>query len=130
MKIFKNKFDKWETTGHFTTPSGSQVKNYIEIGFKKGFEPVGKEIEGELIFREEDGTERPCFFSGYQKKDGTTVTKLIVMHPSLFGDGKKEEKQVQTSLTGTRETVDGHIDSELIANDDELIIEDKDLPFY
>ena len=120
MKIFKNKYDKWETTAHFTTQSGSQIKNYIEVGFKKGFEPTGNEIEGELIYRTEDGTERPCFFSGYQKKDGTVVPKLIVMHPSLFGNGKREEKQVQTSLTGTRETVDGHIDGELIIDESEL----------
>ena len=109
MKIFKNKYDKWETTAHFTTQSGSQIKNYIEVGFKKGFEPTGNEIEGELIYRTEDGT---------------VVPKLIVMHPSLFGDGKKAEpKNVQTSLTGNRDTVDGHIDNN-------ITIDTQELPFY
>ena len=124
MKIFKDKYGNWETTAHFTTPSGAQVKNYIEIAFKKGSEPVGEETEGELIFRHPDGTERPCFFSGYQKKNGEIVPKLVILMPNKFAEPKVDTpKSVQTSLTGTRETVDGHID-------DELIIDEKDLPFF
>ena len=123
MKIFKSKYG-YSTSAHFTTPSGAQVKNYLEVGFKKGSEPVGDELEGELIIRQADGTERPCFMSGYQKKTGENVMKLVVLMPSKFGEPKKEEpKNVQTSLTGTRDTVDGHID-------DALIIDEGSLPFY
>ena len=124
MKIFKDKYGNWETTAHFTTPSGKQIKNYQEIGFKKGSEPVGEEYEAELVLRGKDGTERPCFFSGYLKKNEIIVTKLVVLMPNKFGEPKEEKpKEVQMSLTGTRDTVDGHID-------DELIIDTEALPFY
>lgn len=124
MKLFKDKYGNWETTAHFTTPTGAQVKNYLEVAFKKGSEPVGNDYDGELILRSPDGTERPCFFSGYKKKTGETVMKMVVLMPTKFGEPKVDTpKSVQTSLTGTRDTVDGHIDNNLTINPDEL-------PFY
>ena len=124
MKIFKDKFGNWETTAHFHTQTGAPVKNYLEVGFKKGSEPAGDSYEGELILRSPDGTERPCFFSGYKKKNDEIVTKMVVLMPSKFGEPKVDTpKNVQTSLTGTKETVDGHIDQE-------LVIDESELPFY
>ena len=128
MKFFKDNYGNWKTTAHFHTKSGQQVKNYMEIGFQNGSEPGGENYEAELILRSPDGTERPCFFSGYKKKNDEIVMKMVVLVPGIYGDQRREEpkeepKNVQTSLTGTRETVDGHIDQE-------LIIDEKDLPFY
>ena len=122
MKVFKGKYG-WSTPAHFNTQMGNAVKNYIEVAFKKGTEPE-TELEGELIIRQPDGTERPCFLSGYKKGTGEIVPKLVILAPTKFGDPRKEEpKAVQTSLTGTRDTVDGHIDNNLTIDTDAL-------PFY
>ena len=65
MKIYKSQYG-WSTTAHSKKMDGSTIKYYMDINFKKGEEPLVEEIEGKLIFRQDDGTERECFLSSYE----------------------------------------------------------------
>ena len=116
MKIFKSKYG-WSTTAHSNTQSGEKIRNFVDCQFKKGEEPIGEEIEGELIFRGADGVERDCFFSSYLKQ-GEPVAKLVLIH-------KKPEKKVQTTLSGDMRTADGHLDPNY-----SVTITEEELPFY
>ena len=116
MKLYKGKYG-WSVYAFGKELNGEEVKNYLEIQFKKGSEPVGDSLEGKLIFRSEDGTEREGFFSSYRKKDGAVVPKLVLMLPN--------EKTIhyQQTLTGDGRDMMGHIDHSVVVNPDEL-------PFY
>ena len=81
MKIYKNQYDKWQTTAHNTELNGEKVEYWMDIQFARGSEPIG-ELEGKLIFRSDDGTEREGFFSSYRKKDGTVRPKLVLKVPT------------------------------------------------
>ena len=117
MKIYKSKYG-WSTTAHSTTVNGDKVECYFDCQFKKGFEPEN-EIEGELYFKAKDGTLRSCFLSSYAKHDGTVKPKLVLKEPEV-GTQMFERKEVQVPLTGTNQTVDGHLDPEVKIDPDEL----------
>jgi len=78
MKIYKSKFG-WSTTAHSKTMTGEEIKNYVDVGFKKGYEPNVEELEGNLIFKDKDGNERVCFLTSYMKHDGSKCLKLMIM---------------------------------------------------
>ena len=117
MKIYKSKFG-WSTTAHSKTMDGDKVECYLDVQFKKGFEP-DTDIEGELYFKEKDGTLRPCFLSSYAKQDGSVKPKLVLREPEV-GTQKYERKEMQMPLTGTNQTVDGHLDPAIKIEPDEL----------
>ena len=110
MKIYKSQYG-WSTTAHHKTMEGETKRCFMDVSFKRGEEPLGEEIEGKLIFRQVDGTERECFFSSYEKQ-GTSIPKLVVL-----GMGR----QVQTTLGGTNRDLTGHTD---------VAINPEELPFY
>lgn len=114
MKIYKSKFG-WSTTAHSKTMEGEKIECYLDTQFQKGYEPMGEDIEGKLIFRDNNGVERDCFFTSYRKKDGT-------VHPKLFVMGTKLKDQ-QMPLGGGDRDLTGHFDNNVTINTD-------DLPFY
>lgn len=91
MKIYKGQYG-FSTSANSKTTDGKAIKHYISVQFKKGTEPSG-ELEGNLIFKDSNGVERPCFLSSYEKKDGSVATKIIIM-------GGEQEKSVQTNMWG------------------------------
>lgn len=116
MKLFKGKYG-WSVSAYGKELNGEEVKNFLDVGFKYGSEPVGDKLEGKLIFRSEDGTERDGFFSSYRKKDGTVVPKLVLMLPN------EKTVQYQQTLTGDGRDMSGHIDNN-------VSIDPSELPFY
>lgn len=111
MKIYKSKYG-WSTSAHSTTKTGEKVQCYQDVQFKMGEEPKADEIEGKLIFKGADGTERECFFSSYQSKDGIK-TKLVLVLP----------KQEQVRLNdGQKDIYGGPVQN--------VVIEESELPFY
>ena len=79
MKIFKGQFG-WSTSAFSKNPEDkTENKLYVNVQFKKGTEPILDTLEGDLIFREKSGNERPCFLSSYKKKDNSVAPKLIIM---------------------------------------------------
>lgn len=124
MKIYKSKFG-WSTTAHSKSMMGEQIKCYMDVTFKKGEEPLVEEIEGKLIFKGDDGTERDCFLSSYEKKTetGKTVVPKLVMMGKRTIAKKKEDPQVVLNdgktdmFGGSTKTFDSGIDPD-------------ELPFY
>ena len=114
MKLYKNEYG-WSTSAKGKELNGTEIKNYVGVSFKQGSEPVGDALEGKLIFRSEDGTEREGFFSSYRKKDGTVRPKLVLMLPN------ENTIQYQQTLTGDGRDMSGHID---------VSINPEELPFY
>lgn len=95
MKIYKGKYG-WSTTAHSKSMMGEQIKCYVDVTFKKGEEPLMDEIEGKLIFKGDDGTERDCFLSSYEKRNGeekVVVPKLVMMGKRVAVK-RKEDTQV------------------------------------
>lgn len=116
MKLYRNEYG-WSTSAKGKELNGTEIKNYMGISFKQGSEPIGDSLEGKLIFRSEDGTEREGFFSSYRKKDGTVLPKLVLMLPN------ENTIQYQQTLTVDGRDMMGHIDHSAVVNPDEL-------PFY
>lgn len=123
MKIFKGKYG-WSTSAHSKNVMGEQVKCYMDVTFKKGEEPLIEEVEGKLYFRQDDGSERECFISSYEKRseNGKVVMPKLVMLSATNAPKKKMDTRdgVQTALN------DGHRDmfgKNVDINPDEL-------PFY
>lgn len=120
MKVFKNKYG-WSTSAHSKNMMGEQVKCYVDVTFKKGEEPLMEEIEGKLVFKGDDGTERDCFLSSYEKKSNTgkiVVPKLVMMGKRTVARKKEDPQTVlndgKTDMFG-RESVE---------------IDPEELPFY
>lgn len=117
MKIYLTKYG-WQTTAHSENKDGSKNRCYFDCTFKRSTEPHD-EIEGELIFHDKSGIDRPCFISSYKKQDGTIVPKLVLLDPK---DKPKEVSNpgiVQQTLSGDGRDAMGHMD-----------INPDDLPFY
>lgn len=114
MKIYKSKYG-WSTTAHSKTMEGEKIECYLDAQFQKGFEPMGEELEGKLVFKGDDGVERDCFFTSYRKKDGSVHPKLFVMGTKL--------KDTQMPLGGGNRDITGHIDNN-------VTIDESELPFY
>ena len=117
MKIYRNQYDGWSTTAHSKTKDGEPIKCYMDVSFKKGEEPL-VELNGDLVLKCEDGTERHCFLSSYMKQ-GVAIPKLVVMKQKV-----NPEVNYQTRLNDGHHDVLGH------RVDNEVKIEEKDLPFY
>ena len=123
MKIFKGKYG-WSTSAHSKNVMGEQVKCYMDVTFKKGEEPLVEEVEGKLYFRQDDGSERECFISSYEKRseNGKVVMPKLVMLTKTNVPKKKMDTRdgVQTALNdGYRDMFGKNVD----INPDEL-------PFY
>ncbi len=123
MKIFKGKYG-WSTSAHSKNKEGEQMRCFLDCQFKRDEEPIGEDIEGELIFREADGTERSCFFSSYLKQ-GVMIPKLVLMGHTSKPVKEKSDTQnsVQTVLTDGKKNILGR-------NEPELVIDPAELPFY
>ena len=80
MKIFRGKYN-WQTTAHGREINGEEIKCWFDISFVRESEPVGESLDGKLIFRSDDGTEREAFFSSYRKNDGTIIPKMVLKKP-------------------------------------------------
>ena len=117
MKIFKNKYS-WSTSAHSKNLDGTENKAYIDVQFPKGKEPMGEAVEGKLIFKTPE-KESECFLSSYKRKDGTLQIKLVIM------PDKVKTTIEQMPLTGGDRDVTGHI-----ADDNKVVIETDELPFY
>ena len=124
MKLFKGKYG-WSTSAHSKDKDGNEIKCYLDTNFKKGTEPVIDSIEGELIFREDNGKEWTAFFSSYMKQN-TALPKLVLM-PA--GSKPREiHKNVQAPLTGSDGRDMFHVKRE--PKPDEVVIDPEELPFY
>lgn len=125
MKIFKSKYG-WSTSAHSKNVMGEQVKCYIDVNFRKDEEPMVDAIEGKLIFRQDDGSERECFMSSYEKKIGNEKVTLpkIVMLSKIDKPRKKmdEPSSVQMILSDGKKDILGHTEN--------VTIETEELPFY
>ena len=120
MKIFRGKFG-WSIAAHSKTMEGEEIKYYLPVQFKKGYEPSADEIEGELVFRYKSGETREVFFSSYKKQDGTVAPKMVIKGSDkpAASDVVRHSfytKDVQTTLGTQGRDVTGHI-------------VDEDLPF-
>lgn len=115
MKIFKGNYG-WSTSAHSKNPDGTDNKVYVDVQWPKDEEPLGDVVEGKLILRQEDGTERECFLSSYRKKDGTTPIKLVVLRNKVTIE--------QTTLSGDGKDLLGHYDN------NKVVIDTDELPFY
>lgn len=102
MKIYKGQYG-YSTSAHSKNKDGSTIKYYINVNFKKGTEP-GDVLEGNLIFKDKLGNERPCFLTSYLSSKNEVMPKLVIMG----GDGE------QTKMFGSSPKLNG---------------EDIDLPF-
>ena len=111
MKIYKSKYG-WSTTAHGRAIDGAKIENFLDCGFKKGAEPKGEEMEGELIFREKSGAERNCFITTYVKRDGAKACKLVLMDTDII-PYEEHLKEVDTHKSDTT-----------------VSLEPDDLPFY
>lgn len=115
MKIYKGQYG-WSTSAHSKTKDGKSIKCYVDVQFAHQSEPLLEEVEGKLIFRQEDGTERECFLSSYEKK-GIPIPKIVMMPKGYRG------KEVQTVLTDGKRDLLGHTTVDTMIDPDEL-------PFY
>ena len=124
MKVFKGKYG-WSTSAHSKDKDGNEIKCYLDVGFKKGYEPISEPLEGEIIFREPNGKEWPAFFSSYVKQ-GQSVPKLMLM-PA--GSKPREiPKNVQNPLIGNDNKDIFHRQPEQQPQD--VVISEEELPFY
>lgn len=122
MKIYKSQYG-WSTSAHSKNVMGEQVKCYVDVNFKKGEEPLVNDIEGKLIFRQDDGSERECFLSSYEKKTDSgkiTIPKLIMMGKVIKKNDTPEGVQMKLN--------DGKKD--LFGKSPEVDINPEELPFY
>lgn len=113
MKIFKGQYGFSTSAFSKNAEDGTENKLYINVQFKKGTEPIGKEtIEGKLFFRNNEGEERECFLSSYKKKDGTVSPKLIIMEPGYKHIGNFKTSNKEQTIK------------------EPILIDDDELPFY
>lgn len=124
MKIFKGKYG-WSTSAHSKDKDGNEIKCYLDTQFKKGTEPIIEAIEGDLIFREKDGTEWTAFFSSYMKQN-VALPKIVLM-PA--GSKPREiPKNVQSPLMGSDDRDIFHRKPQDQPQD--VVIDTDELPFY
>lgn len=125
MKIYKSQYG-WSTSAHSKNVMGEQIKCYVDVNFKKGEEPLMESIEGKLIFREDDGSERECFLSSYEKRmdSGKIMIPKIIMMGKSYTHSKKKDTQdsVQTELNDGKKSMFG--------KSVEVDINPEELPFY
>ena len=133
MRVYKTQYG-WSTSAHSKTKEGATKRCYVECNFKQGTEPLIDAVEGKLIFRQDDGSERECFLSSYEKQ-GVMIPKLVLMD-KLGPVLKKVDtpvqkadtpKSVQQTLTGDGRDMLGFQDE---SYDPNLKINTDDLPFY
>lgn len=124
MKVFKGKYG-WSTSAHSKDKDGNEIKCYLDVGFKKGYEPISEPLEGELIFRDSNGKEWPAFFSSYVKQN-QSVPKLMLM-PA--GSRPREiHKGEQQPLTGADNKDIFH--RQVQQQPQDVVIDPDSLPFY
>lgn len=122
MKIFKGKYG-WSTSAHSKNVMGEQIKCYMDVSFKKGEEPLMDSEEGKLVFKGDDGTERECFLSSYEKRVGEgkiVIPKLVMMNKTTPKKKPEPSSDVQTVLNDGKKDMFGK----------ENIIDPEELPFY
>ena len=113
MKLFKGKYG-FSVSAHSKNQDGSENKCYIDVQFKKGYEPLDS-LEGELIFVEKTGARHNCFLSSYNSKEGVKPKLVVMPETEIY-----VEKNVQTSLTGNDRDVTGHLDKDIPIDTEEL----------
>lgn len=80
---------------------GEKTEGYIQVSFKRGSEPLAKELndynsyEGHLYF-EHKGKRREVFPGVYRKRDGSTGYKLIFMDEDITEEDIGETNRKQT----------------------------------
>lgn len=122
MKIYKGQYN-YQTLAKSKNQDGSEIKLYIDVQFPKGEEPDELELDGDLIFRYK-GEDKKCFLSCYQKKDGSTVAKLVfnksvVTERNMMSEsGQRYEPRLND---GNSDMFGGNIDDGL---------DPDDYPFY
>ena len=78
LRVYKNQY------GFSTLAKNGEDKMYIQVQFKKGFEP---EVEkADIVIK--DG-----FFSMYKNKQGLAFPKLVIM--SYEVEGQKTDEQIE-----------------------------------
>ena len=124
MKIYKAKYG-WSTSAHSKDMNGNDIKCFLDTQFKKGTEPIMESIEGDLIFRDKDGTEWTAFFSSYLKQ-GQSVPKMVLMPAG--SKPKVIPKNVQGPLVGNDGRDMFHVKRE--PKPEDVVIDPEQLPFY
>ena len=124
MKLFRGKYG-WSTLTK-SNQEGTINKLYMNVQFPKFEEPLGDELDGELFFRTDNGEEKKCFITNYQKQDGTLSFKLVFnkeqTEPNETNMMQDNSERYQTKLS------DG--ESDMFGAKTNDIVDDEDLPFY
>ena len=121
MRIFKNEFG-WSASAH---NKQKNIKYYVDVQFPEGAEPMGDYADADLVLRFPNGEEKECFLSSYQRKDGSSHPKIVVLKNKQ--PLHRNELNEQTTLTGNGRDMVGHMDQNTVRMAD--LIKDDDLPF-
>ena len=123
MKIYRGKYG-WSTLTSSNNQDGTKNNLYVNVQFPNFEELIGDEIEGELIFRKDNGEEKKCFLSNYKKNDGTSAIKLVfrkeAKEPTEQNMMNDNGERYQTKLNdGNSDMFGGRVQTN-----------DEELPFY
>lgn len=102
-----------------TDKNGEEVSSFITINYKKGTEPQGDSIKGELFFVDEFGEKRKVFLNAFKRNDGSKAVGLLLL-------GAEEEKRKSVPM-GFR--VD-EIKEDDLPFEGGVDIDPSNLPFY
>lgn len=118
MRVFKNKFGRWDTLFKSKMLNGEEVKFYMPVQFQRGFEPSKDSIDIDVL---------KWWGSAYLKKvvnrDGS---EDHIAAPKLFIADWREiipnetDKAIDESIEEYKQK----------ANDEEVNFKADDLPFY
>ena len=126
MKVFKNKFGRWETACRNRMLNGEVIKYYMPVDFQKGQEPMVDSIDIEPV-----KWWLSCFLSRVEREDGTSDQ---VVKPKLFISDWKE-LEVKGTIDRSIDVFKAENYAEYSKKEDTeqspgLDIEAEDLPFY
>ena len=126
MKVFKNKFGRWETLFQNHMLNGETIKYYMPVSFQKGQEPMVDSIDI-------DATRwwGSCFMAKVEREDGSEDQ---IVKPKIFiADWK--ELEVKGTVDKSIEAFKAENYAEYAQKEDaepspSLDIKAEELPFY
>lgn len=119
MKVFKNKFDRWETLFSNHLLNNEQIKYYMPVQFQKGQEPMADSIDINPI---------RWWGSCFMTKEGQVKPKIFIAEWEQLEVKGTVDKSIETfKAENYAEYQEKHED---VPKNGTLDISAEELPFY
>ena len=118
MLIFKSKFGYYQTLCKSKTFDNEEIKYYMPVSFKKGYEPHEESLD--IILNE-------WWLSCYKANDGTIKPKVFISNWKYVDANTKKK---QEAIDKQNESIDATIDDVEDVYDNGFDLSSDNLPFY